>query len=61
MAKKIDPKAKAKKQKIYAAVGGVLLLVILVCVILGKILSKIPGKSRIHRKPCLRFRGEHGR
>jgi hypothetical protein len=26
MAKKIDPKAKAKKQKIYAAVGGVLLL-----------------------------------
>lgn len=26
MAKKIDPKAKAKKQKIYAAIGGVLLL-----------------------------------
>jgi hypothetical protein len=26
MAKKLDPKAKAKKQKIYAAVGGVLLL-----------------------------------
>jgi hypothetical protein len=29
MAKKIDPKAKAKKQKIYAAVGGVLLLGVL--------------------------------
>jgi hypothetical protein len=29
MAKKIDPKAKAKKQKIYAAVGGVLLLAVL--------------------------------
>jgi hypothetical protein len=29
MAKKIDPKAKAKKQKIYAAVGGVLLLALL--------------------------------
>src|SRR5205823_11460534 len=26
MAKKIDPKAKAKKQKIYAAIGGMLLL-----------------------------------
>lgn len=26
MAKKIDPKAKAKKQKIYAAIGGVLLI-----------------------------------
>ena len=29
MAKKIDPKAKAKRQKIYAAVGGVLLLAVL--------------------------------
>jgi hypothetical protein len=29
MAKKIDPKAKAKKQKIYAAIGGVLLLALL--------------------------------
>ena len=26
MAKKIDPKAKAKRQKIYAAIGGVILL-----------------------------------
>jgi hypothetical protein len=29
MAKKIDPKAKAKRQKIYAAVGGVILLAVL--------------------------------
>lgn len=29
MAKRIDPKAKAKKQKIYAAIGGVLLLGVL--------------------------------
>jgi hypothetical protein len=29
MAKKIDPKAKAKRQKIYAGVGGVLLLAVL--------------------------------
>lgn len=29
MAKKIDPKAKAKKQKIYAAIGGVILLGVL--------------------------------
>lgn len=29
MAKKFDPKAKAKRQKIYAAVGGVLLLAVL--------------------------------
>ena len=26
MAKKIDPKAKAKRQKIFAAIGGVILL-----------------------------------
>ena len=26
MAKKVDPKAKAKRQKIYAAIGGVILL-----------------------------------
>ena len=29
MAKKIDPKAKAKRQKIYAGVGGVILLAVL--------------------------------
>ena len=29
MAKKIDPKAKAKRQKIYAAIGGVILLAVL--------------------------------
>jgi hypothetical protein len=29
MAKKIDPKAKAKRQKIYAAVGGVILLAVM--------------------------------
>ena len=29
MAKKIDPKAKAKRQKIYAGIGGVILLAVL--------------------------------
>jgi hypothetical protein len=29
MAKKVDPKAKAKRQKIYAAIGGVILLAVL--------------------------------
>jgi hypothetical protein len=43
MAKKIDPKAKAKKQKIYAAIGGVLLL--------GLLAVQVPRTMKMRHPP----------
>jgi hypothetical protein len=45
MAKKIDPKAKAKKQKIYAAIGGVLLL--------GLLAFQVPRTMKMLHPPNL--------
>jgi len=45
MAKKIDPKAKAKKQKIYAAIGGVLLL--------GLLAFQVPRTMKMLNPPNL--------
>ncbi len=43
MAKKIDPKAKARKQKIYAAIGGVLLL--------GLLAFQVPRTMKMLHQP----------
>ena len=51
MAKKVDPKAKAKRQKINAGIGGVLLLAVLA--------FQVPRTLKMLH-PAERDRGEHG-
>ena len=61
MAKKIDPKAKAKRQKIYAGVGGVILLAVLAFQVPRTLkmmhpATRAPRARRPRRRPARRRR-----